>query len=115
MLQLRPRLLGKLSVAVHAPLVSRSPGDKQRDKNHVERNDGAPEMDFPQRFVQHAAKHFGIPEREARVDGDDGDRNERVVKVRDDEIRVVQIDVGAGGTEENSRHAADEELSYESE
>src|SRR6266851_1789624 len=110
MLQRGPRLFRELSVVVYAPLVAGDSGDEQRNENHVKRDDRAPEMNFPERLIEHAAKHFRVPESESGKNGNDGDGDERVMEVRDQEIRVVQINIRAGGAEENSRHTADHKL-----
>src|SRR6267154_5039174 len=111
MLQRGPGLFGKLRVAVDAALIAGDASHEQRNKNHVKGNNRSPEMNFPRGFIHHAAKHLWIPEVDARENGDDRDGHKRVVKMSDDEIGVVQINVRAGGAEKNSRHAANQEFS----
>src|SRR5690348_9666187 len=114
MLECGTRLLRELGIAVGAALISRSSRNEQRNENYVEWNDRAPEMNFSERFIEHSAEHFRVPEGKSRIHSNNCDGNERVMEMRDDEIRIVQINVRAGRAQENSRHAPNHEFRDES-
>ncbi|MNC95177.1 hypothetical protein D3C83_122300 [compost metagenome] len=70
-------------------------------------------MDLAEGVVHHLPEHLREPVRERGERTDDRDREERVVEVREHEVRVVEVDVRAARAQEDSRHAADEELGDE--
>ena len=96
-------------VVVDAPVLSPHPQHEQRQEDQVEGDDRSPEVDLPEAVVQHPPEHLREPIGERGKGADDGDREERVVEVGQDEIRVVEEDVRPRRTQEDPRHTADQE------
>ena len=94
-------------------MLAREAENEQRDEDHVERDDGAHEVDLPKCFVQVPPKHLREPERDGSKGCDDPDREERVVEMSQDEVGIVKVDVSARSTEIDARHATQQKLEDE--
>ena len=68
-----------------------------------------------ERLVVHLARHLGPVEVQAAEEGHHAAADHDVVKVRHDEVGVVQMHVEAHRAEEQARETADEEEAHEAE
>ena len=65
------------------------------EEGTVEKEIRKDKVNLAQRFVQHAAKHFGKPIIERRKHGEN-DARDHIVKMCHDEVGVVDVDVHRG-------------------
>ena len=59
----------------------------------VETDEGQGEVQLAKRLIQHPAGEFGIPVIDGAEDDEDGSSIDNVVKVADDEIGIVNVDI----------------------
>ena len=76
-----------------APYHAAEANDVHRDEDRVEENERHPEVDFPERVVQQAAKQLRKPEIETGKAAKERRREQRIVEMGHHEVGVVEIDV----------------------
>lgn len=76
-----------------------------RPENSVRAENGAPEVNLTQCLVHIATEHLGKPVVNARKHPKESGYAHHDVKVRHDEIRIVQLDINGRVAKENTRQA----------
>ena len=79
------------------------------EEGTVEKEIGEGKVNLAQRFVQHAAEHLGKPVVERREHGEN-DACDHIVKMGNDEIGVVDVNVHRGRSHVNAAQSADDEI-----
>src|SRR5581483_3032213 len=75
-------------------------------ENQIEKNERQPEMNLAQGFVHQPAEHLGEPEIESGEAAEENVADQRVVKMRDHEVGVVNVDVHGSRAIEDAGQAA---------
>ena len=70
-------------------------------------------MNLPQQRVHQLPEHFGIPKGDRTEDGEQASSEQYVVKVRDDEVGIVEVDVDGGARHEHAGEPTDHEHRHE--
>src|SRR5437762_3454129 len=70
-----------------------------REEGRVEADERQPEMQLPEPLVVHAAGHLREPVVDPGEDREQRAAEEHIVDVRDDEVRVADVDVDRDGAE----------------
>ena len=83
------------------------------EEGHVEANEDESASDLAPELVVHDAEHLRPPVVQAADHRDQRRAHHHVVEVRDDEVRVVQVDVGRKNGERDTRQATDREEEHE--
>src|ERR1035438_8162652 len=83
-------IVGKSSVAAH---VAGPAKVVERHEDAVGADEGEPEMDFPDRFIEHVSGHLREPEVGSRKDTEHGRNTHDHVEVADHEVSSVEHDV----------------------
>src|SRR5690606_12784722 len=96
-LEVLPSQVGKVLVIVDAAVLTGGAENEKRQKDSVESDNRAPEVDLAPEVVHLSTEHLREPIVDRSKGGDDRDRHERVVEVGQHEIGVVQIDIGTAG------------------
>jgi len=78
-------------------------------KDEVDTDEGEGEVEFAEAFVVHAARHFGEPVVDGGVEAHDDSAVDDVVKVADDEVCIVDMNIERGGGEHDACDACKEE------
>ena len=112
-LEIRSCQLREVLEVVDSTVLTGYPDKKEGDEDKVQGYNRAPEVYLAQCFVQHLSKHFREPIRDARKRPNKCNREECVVEVRDDKIRIVQIDIGTTRSKEDSCNTTDDKLGNE--
>src|SRR5204862_434017 len=86
-----------------------------REEGGVEAHERQPEVEPPELLVVHPTGHLREPVVDAREDREERPAEEHVVDVRDDEVRVRDVDVDRHGGEIDAGEAADHEPRDEAE
>ena len=83
------------------------------EERGVEADEGEPEVHLAQPLVEHPAGHLGEPEVHAGEDGEHDGAEEHVVEVRDDEVRVVDVEVDWRAGQQDAGEPAEQERQQE--
>ena len=86
--------LGVIGASIrHAPQHTSHALGEHWLENQVHENQGAPEMHLAPKFIHHSAGDLWEPKIDSREQGENRARSNDVMEVRDDVIRVVQVEV----------------------
>lgn len=81
--------------------------DELDEEGGVETDKDKAEADTHQVLFEHTPRHLGPPIKETTEERHDGATHHRVVEVRHDEVRIVEVNVDRENTEEDPSEAAD--------
>src|SRR5436190_23979817 len=98
-----------LPAIVPTPMHAQHPLQKHRQKNHVHADERRPEMHFTPKLVHHSASGLRKPVIDTSKQTEDGAWSDDVMKMRDDVIGVVQIQIGRIKCQRNAGEATDAE------
>ena len=84
---------------------------EERNEYPIEKDGRTPEMDFSQSFIHHPAREFWVPEINCGEPAEYYHRDQGVMEMGYNEIRIVGINIEGAGTEVNTSNAANQEFS----
>ncbi len=103
----------EVGVDVGIGIASWHAGDPEHvhgEEGAIEADEGEEEVNLAESFVHHPSEHLGEPERYGSEDAEKCGSKEHVVKVGDDEVGVVDVDVDGDGGHEDATESTDDEL-----
>src|SRR6266403_2861714 len=83
-----------LAAVVPTSMHSEHSLQKHRQKDYVHADERGPEMHLPPELVHHPPGRFGEPIVDARKQGEDRTRRDDVMKMRNDVVGVVELEIG---------------------
>src|SRR6185312_16508779 len=89
--------------------------DVHREKSQIETNEQDPEVQLPDGLVHQTPSHFRIPVIKATEQREERAPNQHVMEMRDNEKRVVDLQIEGHGTQQHAGESAQYEDGDEAE
>src|SRR5689334_2962471 len=87
----------------------------KREERNVETDEEEPEMPLSQRCIGHSPSHLREPEINAGEHGEKSTADQHIVKVRNNKVSIVDLQIDRHGRQHDSGQSADQKHEEETE